>query len=117
MKEELDLIRVWYSRVARCVLDFDRFSHSIFFYLYLSQIGAMSLKSMQVHLIFKKSDFTVESYAHFVQLGVFCFSTILLMSVVYSLNRSISKPNYYISELAFTEYLRVCIETCLYLLY
>lgn len=110
-------MRVWHCRVARSILDFDRFGHTIFFVLYLGQILAMFLKSIQVNLIFKSGAFSVESYFHFAQLGLYCFSTIHLMQMIYTLNHSIAKPAHYLSEIgmhsgmnepyAFTDYLRV----------
>lgn len=100
LREELNLIRVWYCRLGQSILEYDRLTNKIFFVLYIAHVAAMLLKSKQVSLMSKDGNvFTIGSFFYNVQLGLYCFGTIQLSQLVYSLNQTISKSNHYINEL------------------
>ena len=99
---ELDLIRVWHSRLSFCLVHFDKLSHVIFFLLYGSQITVMLFKSFQINNLFKSisnSGFTIECYVCFVSFAIYCYFPIHFIRLPYDLNYLILKPGHYIHEI------------------
>jgi len=92
-------IRIWYDKIVRVIVGFDRLYHIIFFYNYIALIVAIALNSIQVRIVYSQNIFTTNGYIQIYELVFFCVMTCIFVRVVYSVNERLEKPSKYFREL------------------
>lgn len=98
-EQKFTLIRIWFEKIAKNIISFDRIYHTMFIYNYIAFIIGIALNSIQVRIVYSQNIFAINGYIQIYELIFFCAITAVFMRIVYCVNERLEKPNKYFREI------------------